>query len=97
MDHGWGTGASCEVDAGQAAIVKSCSGAERNASVTLRAAITQAAFGWRTNTQSAVYTRTAEDRRLAIQAARKRAGNKTAHTFAPEPPTPDKKGTKSDG
>lgn len=51
----------------------------------------QAAFGWRTNTQSAVYTRTAEDRRLAIQAARKRAGNKTAHTFAPEPPTPEKK------
>lgn len=57
----------------------------------------QAAFGWRTNAQSAVYTRTAENRRLAIQAARKRAGNKTAHTFAPEPPTPEKKGTKSDG
>jgi integrase len=31
----------------------------------------QALFGWKTNTQSALYTKAAEDRRLAVQAARK--------------------------
>lgn len=44
----------------------------------------QARFGWKTNTQSALYTKAAEERHLAIQAAQK-LNRKRPHTDATAP------------
>ena len=56
----------------------------------------QALFGWRSNDQSSVYTRNADNRRLAIMAAAKLTGNNTLPHFLPGAGISAKKRTKSE-